>query len=92
VKTREAVLTAHIRYLLHTNGYTGPRCTKEFGVGLSWFSDFMRGAHSPRPELMELVFEHINGFPLLSKDVPTLSPLVSLRKGACRNKEGAEVE
>ena len=93
MKPKEAVLTAHIRYLLHTNHYTGPRCREEFGVGLSWYSDFMRGVHSPKPELLETIFERIHGCPLLLPDwTPTAPPFLSLKKGAWRNKKGAEVE
>lgn len=59
-------LSGVVRALLWEHKYTGPMCHEEFGVGLSWYSDFMRGAHkNPNAATLQLMYEKLTGEPLI---------------------------
>lgn len=61
-------LSGECRRLLRDKGYDGPRCVSEFGVGVTWFSDFMRGATKvPNADLMQKVYETLTNEPLIKK-------------------------
>lgn len=75
-------LTGAVRHLLHSRGYTGPRCVAEFGTGITWYSEFMRGhREGGDPAVLILIYETLTGERLIPESVPTMDPVDSLPKG-----------
>jgi hypothetical protein len=93
-----AKLTEVVRGLLLKHPeYTGPRLNKEFGVGLAWYSEFMRGAERVKPEVLQAIYEKLTGRPLIHPDVlATVEPCSGIRIGVGgqkrRKAKAAKVE
>lgn len=59
-----------VRSLLWHAKYTGPMCHKEFGVGLSWYSEFMSGKYkNPNATVLQSIYEKITGQPLIDPKI-----------------------
>jgi hypothetical protein len=75
-------LTGAVRHLLHSRDYTGHRCRSEFGTGVTWFSEFMRGKREGGDSAVLIqIYETLSGERLIPEGTPTMEPLYSLPKG-----------
>jgi hypothetical protein len=62
-----------VRSLLDSHGYTNRRCHEEFGVGITWLSDFRRNeGRAPSAQTMQLIYEQITGQALIKEEAPTI--------------------
>lgn len=55
-----------VKELLKAHCYTNQKAADDFGVGMSWYSDFMLGnVKRPNPDVLQHIYETLTGKPLI---------------------------
>lgn len=70
-----------VKVLLINGGYTNRQCAREFGVGVTWLSNFLRNCDGPRgnAEALQRIYEQITGEPLIKMPRKELNPVEAPR-------------